>query len=69
MKIKIERLTDCYECDTCGWSDAEGAKVYFDDELVIDMTPVANCFGGGNYTDEDVFTAILQKLGHTVENV
>ena len=31
MKIKIEWLTDCWDCDTCGWSSAEGARVYFDD--------------------------------------
>lgn len=69
MKIEIEALGDSYECDTCGWSDAYGAKVYFDGELVLDMTPVAHCTGGNNYTDEDIFTAILQKLGHTVEIV
>lgn len=69
MKIEIEALTDSYECDTCGWSDAYGANVYFDGELAIDLIPVANCYGGKNYTDEDIFTAILNKLGHTVEIV
>ena len=69
MNIKVEMLTDSYECDTCGWSDAYGAKVYFDGELAIDMTPIAHCYSGKNYTDEDVFTAILQKLGHNVETV
>ena len=69
MKIEIEALGDSYECDTCGWSVAYGAKVYFDGELVLDMTPVAHCTDGSNYTDEDIFTAILNKLGHTVEIV
>ena len=67
MKIKVETLTDSWDCDTCGFSDAYGAKVYFDDNLVIDMSPTANCYAGDNYTDEDIFKAILIKLGHTVE--
>lgn len=70
MNIKIEMLSDSYECDTCGWSDAYGAKVYFDGELAIDMTPVAHCYSGVNsHSDEDIFAAILNKLGHTVEIV
>lgn len=70
MNIKIEMLSDSYECDTCGWSDAYGAKVYFDGELVLDMTPIAHCYSGvNNHDDEDIFTAILNKLGHTVEIV
>lgn len=67
MKIDIETLTDVYDCETCGGSDAYGAKVYFDGELVIDMTPTAHCYSGNTYTDEYIFTAILNKLGHTVE--
>ena len=69
MKIKIEWLTDCWDCDTCGWSSAEGARVYFDDKLVIDLTPVAHCFNNENYDDHYVFDQILQKLGHTMEIV
>ena len=67
MKIKVEILTDVWDCDTCGFSDAYGAKVYFDDELVLDMAPVAHCYDGKNYTEEEIFKAILNKLGHTVE--
>lgn len=69
MKIKIELLTDSWDCDTCGFSDAYGALVYFDDTLVIDMSPHAHCYAGDSYTDEDIFKAILSKLGHTVEVV
>lgn len=67
MKIEIEMLTDSYECDTCGWSDAYGAKVYFDGKLVLDMTPIAHCYSFNTYHDDDIFSTILQKLGHTVE--
>ena len=69
MNIKIETLSDSYDCETCGYSDAYGAKVYFDGKLAIDMLPIAHCYGGSNYSDEEVFIAILQKLGHNVEIV
>ncbi len=68
MKIKIEWLTDKMTCDTCGFSWAEGAKVYFDDKFVIDMQPSAACFDGTSYSDADVYDAILEELGHTVDH-
>ncbi len=68
MKIKIEWLTDQMDCETCGPSWAEGAKVYFDDKFVIDMQPSAACFDGASYSDADVYDAILKELGHTVEH-
>ncbi len=67
MQIKIEWLEDSNECDTCGYNYAEGAKVFFDEELVIDLEPAADCFGGRTYDDVFVFRQILEKLGHTVE--
>jgi hypothetical protein len=67
MKIEIEWLTDCYDaCETCGSSYAEGAKVYVDGALTIDMSPSAHCFGGANYYQSDVYDAILKWLGHEV---
>jgi hypothetical protein len=68
MKIKIEWLTDQYDCEDCGFSWAGGANVYFDDEFVIGMQPSAACYDGASYSDADVYDAILQKLGHTVEH-
>lgn len=65
--IKIEWLSDSYECETCGYSYADGARVYIDGIIALDLKPVAHCFGGNNYDDRDVFTRILQHLGHTVD--
>lgn len=65
--IEIEWLTDDHDCDTCGTSYAEGARVKIDGVLALDMTPSAHCFGGAHHSDADVFTAILRHLGHTVE--
>ena len=67
MKIRIETLTDSWDCDICGPAYAYGARVYFDDKLAIDMSPTAHCYDGDSYTEEEIFKAILSKLGHTVE--
>ncbi|ANW00705.1 hypothetical protein [Bradyrhizobium icense] len=67
MKIEIEWLHDSYDnCETCGTSYAEGARVYVDGALAVDMSPVAHCLGGAHYSDSDVYSAILKHLGHEV---
>lgn len=67
MKIEIEWSHDSYDnCETCGPSYAEGARVYVDGNLVIDKSPVAHCFNCENYSERDIYDAILQWLGHEV---
>lgn len=66
--IRIEWLHDSHECETCGSSYAEGALVYIDGKLAIELQPVAHCFDGANYMDSDVYGRILAHLGHTVED-
>ena len=66
MKIEIEWISDDTDCETCGSSYAEGAVVKFDDEVVIDMTPCAACYDSTSYTSEEVYAAVLEKLGHEV---
>ena len=68
MHIKIEWTSDEHDCETCGWSYASGANIYFDDELAIELVPIANHFGGQTYTNDEVYTAILEKLGHTISD-
>ena len=67
MKIEIEWLSDSHECETCGEAYATGAVVKIGDDTVIDMTPHSSCLSEKNYTDEDVYRAILAKLGHHLE--
>ncbi len=66
--IRIEWMTDSSDCDQAGCSGgySEGARVYFDGELVLDLSPVATCFGGISYDTEEVFGCILAKLGHNL---
>lgn len=65
--IKIVWLSDYYECETCGGSYADGARVYLDGELLVEMEPVAHCFGGTHYDRDDVYKKILELTGHEVK--
>jgi hypothetical protein len=64
--IRIEHLTDSHSCETCGSSYAEGARVFIDGALAIELEPVAHCFGGANWDEFDVFIRIMEHFGHTV---
>jgi hypothetical protein len=66
-KIRIEWTSDNYDCETCGGSWAEGARVYKDGEVWLDLEPLAHCFGGANYPTNEVYNQILRALGHEVE--
>lgn len=44
MKIRYQELYDSHNCETCGYSDATGAKIWFDDKLVYELKPVAHCY-------------------------
>lgn len=64
--IRIAWLTDWHDCETCGLSYAEGARVSIDGSVVLEFTPVAHCRGGDNRTDSEVYAALFAYLGHTV---
>ena len=64
--ITVELYEDICECETCGTSYAEGAKVFLDDELVLVLEPIAHCYDGQSYTDEDIYRKILEHLGYTL---
>lgn len=64
MKIYIEWILDERECEACGWSIAQGARVHIDDNLAIELIPAASCTDEIHYSDSDVFSEILKHLGH-----
>ncbi len=67
--IHIDWLTDIYDsCEMCGTSYAEGAFVYVNHVLALDLHPVAHCTGGAHYDEREVYDRILRHLGHTVEH-
>jgi hypothetical protein len=63
-RILVEKITDSSDCDTCGCSFADGARVHFDGQLVLELLPVADCDGGKSYGDDEVYAEILRHLGH-----
>ena len=67
-EIRIEWLHEYSDCDQagCGGGYAEGAKVWIDGDLAIEMLPVAHCFGGITHDQEDVYRAIFARIGHTL---
>lgn len=66
-EIKIEWLQDSGECEDCGPSYAEGARVFVDGALALDLRPVARCYDGLAWSREEVFAALLERLGHRLE--
>lgn len=67
--ITIQWLSDTYDnCELCGSSWAEGARVYVDRVLALDLAPSAHCTGGQHYEQQDVYDRLLRHLGHTVEH-
>ena len=65
--IRIEWLTDSHTCETCGTSYAEGALVFIDGQLALDLSPTANCYDVEDYQPDVVFQRILKHLGHIFE--
>lgn len=66
QEIKIEWLYDEHDCETCGSSYAEGAKVHINGELVIENIPYAHCYGGENWDRDDIYKRIFLELGYHV---
>ncbi|MBY3151393.1 hypothetical protein HFO56_03195 [Rhizobium laguerreae] len=64
--IRIERTTDWHDCEDCGLSEADGARVFFDGVPKLNLKPIAHCFDGVGYDDEDIAREILRELGSGV---
>jgi hypothetical protein len=64
--IRIERTIDRHDCETCGFSAADGARVFFDGAPKLNLNPIAHCYDGVDYDDEDIAREILRELGSNV---
>lgn len=64
--IHIEWLHDDWDCETCGWSWAEGARVTLNGETFLELIPSAHCFGGDHWSNDAVYLEIMKKLGYTI---
>lgn len=61
-RITIEKISDSHECETCGFSSANGARIYLDGLFHSELTPMAYCFDGTDYDDDAIFREILRAL-------
>lgn len=65
--IRIEWLSDSNDCDQCGGGYADGARVFIDGKLKLNLEPAAACYGSTKDWDrEAVFKLIIEELGHTL---
>ena len=68
-KVKIQRLEDYNECETCGGSSEEGGRIWIDDSLVWEYIPRAGCFDNRYYDLSDLMKIAFEKLGIELEVV
>jgi len=62
-------LEDQHECETCGYSYAQGYKIYKDEKLVIDKEPLSHCYDSLNYDHSNAAFDILNLEGIQIETV
>lgn len=64
MNIEINWLSDSSDCDQAGCSGgySEGAVVKVDGKIILELIPVAHCFGGDSWDRDTVWAMILDKL-------
>lgn len=66
-KIKIQRLYDSNDCETCGGGSEYGGRVWVDDKLVWEYIPFAGCYDNEYYEDVDLLKQALSYLNIEVE--
>lgn len=66
--IEIEFLSDSTDCDQAGCSGgySEGAVVKIGNEVVLNLQPVAGCFGGDSWDRDEVYRLLLDRLGYNL---
>ena len=64
---RIEFMYDSYDCETCGGDYAEGYQIYKDGVMVVDKHPVAHCYDGNFYNQDEAYKDILKLEGVLIE--
>lgn len=64
---KIEQLIDSHDCETCGFSYAEGFVITLSDGSKIERIPHAYCFDSKSYSLEEAHSLIFDHLNVKVE--
>lgn len=65
--IRIDWLFDeGPDCETCGTSYAEGARVWLAGDVIFEHIPVAGCTNGHGMDKDEVYREVFKLLGYTV---
>lgn len=67
MAYKIVYLNDWHNCEVCGSSYAEGYQIYKDGVLVVDKSPIADCYDSVEYPQGTAAFEVLHLEGIVVE--
>lgn len=65
-KVLIAKTVDVSECECCGCSYADGASIHVDGKLHTVLSPIAACFDGASYDEDDIFREVLRSLNVNV---
>lgn len=64
--LNFEWLSSSRDCEVCGTSYADGAKVYLNNSLLLNLEPIADCCYPRNYPQDVVYEETLRALGFKV---
>jgi hypothetical protein len=65
-RLKIIRSETFFDCEQCGGNYGEGVKVYYNDEVILDVPAWANCFNHSEVEDMDILKAVGEHLGFEI---
>lgn len=63
--FEIVFMEDNHNCETCGSDYALGYVIKKDGEIVIDKTPVAACYDGAKYDQNEAYIDLIRL--HDIE--
>ena len=63
LSFDVDHKCDSYECETCGYSYAEGAEIKLNGQEFMLLEPVAHCFGGTSYSETEIASEVFASFG------
>lgn len=63
-ELHVIRLRDTHDCETCGWSIADGYTIVKDGVPVLTRKPHAHCYDGDDYNDTDLLKDICELFNY-----
>jgi hypothetical protein len=65
--LHVIHTSDYHPCDEngCSGGGAEGARIELDGMVLVNLIPIASCFGGTSFSEEDILQKILEIFNIT----